>query len=501
MAKSSTQPTAWVPLWKFVVILLVALTTIPEVATAVDPPKNYCDGTQLVVLAGPRRSATTSVAEFFHKYARGAMPDRSHGKLYHPLAKIRWPLVYGSATNETEVDMPYKRFNLLVTSDNKAVKTEILDAIKLDYDQSGVSAVIFGGEEYDQVGRSASRYDAIQAVKAAVEITKAPPECVTIVLNYRVPRFEHFVSLYDALMSNGMPYEEHMCEDNSMTTRLDEIGTSMSPMYLAETYLEEGWNVRMIDMGGVEESGSDISHTIACEVLPGVCDDDNKWVKGHIEEVITNKAMERDFKSLPKKEIDLAEKLFGYRDCAYQEDLESNNRFSVIQQNTVWDTCQHDDEHDGVYQSFRDPVTGTRLVFDALLSQIDCQKYGGHPAFGDRTHSQELEAAKIEDFLNGNYQSSHSLPGEIEEEVRSLPIPLILVVLMFAGGASFYLMKMKEDPNYTIPGIEMGGFSDSLGGSKKEDGFQDEGGADESSSGESESDDEDLTKEVTADFI
>lgn len=460
--------------WKLVFSLtLLALTTM--VAEAASSAAE-CSGTRLVVLAGPRRSATSSVAEFMHKYARGAQPNHKSGKIYHPLANYRWPLVYGEYTNQTEIDEPYKRFNHLVTDPtNREVQDEILEAIKTDYEQVGVNAVIFGGEEFDQVGISSPKgYDAIKAVKTVVDYVQVPGECVTILLNYRVPRFEHWLSLYSSLTVDAeknppeyMPYEEHMCEDESSTRRLEELGTSMNPMYLAETYLNaEGgaWNVQMIDMGGIEEFGTDISHTIGCKILGGKCDDEGRWVKGHIEETIINKALERDFKTLPKEEIDQSEKLFRYRDCSYEEDLRNNERFGVVMNQTIWADCQHDEDHEWVYQSFRDPKLGTHLVFDALLSQVDCKAFGGAPAFGDKSRSEALEAAKIEDFLSGTYQTSHSFLKDIEEDVGSFSAPMILVILMFAGGAGFYAMKVKSDPGYvmTIPSFEMGGITDDM---------------------------------------
>ncbi len=447
------------------VVLLALMTTAKAVTT--------CPGTRLVVLAGPRRAATSSVAEFFHLYARGAQPHHQHGKIYHPLAKFRWPLVYGEASNETEVEMPYKRFNHLVTDPtNKELKTEILDAIKRDYEINGVNAVIFGGEEFDQVmggdSTESHEFDAVEAVKEVVEYVGAPSECVTIIINYRIPRFEHWVSLYSSGYDDIIPYEEHMCVDDHTDYRLQELGTSMNPMYLAETYLNAGenWQVKLIDMGGVEDSETDISHTIGCDILGGICDDEGRWVKGHIEERITNKVLEADFDSLPDEEVVLSERLFRYRDCAYEEDLRKNENFAVVTNKTVWADCIHDVDHEWVYQSFRDFKYGTHLVFDALLSQIDCKAFGGHPTFGDKTHAEDLKAAKIEDFLTGTYQQHHNIFQDFEEEIGSFSAPLILVILMFAGGAGFYTMKMRDNPGYTIPSFEMGDFSSpmSMGG-------------------------------------
>jgi len=497
--------------WKSVVVLLLALLLTLSVASASESKDTspVCTGKRLIVLAGPRRSATTSVAEFFFKWARGGRPDHSQGRQYHPLSSFRWPLVYGDASNNTEVEMPYKRFNHLVTDPtNEPLRKEILEAIKRDWEINGVNTVIFGGEEFDQVGASAPvGQDAIQAVRSVVQFVGAAEECVTIVVNYRDERFEHWVSLYSSLTQDAseptkfLPYEQHMCEEKSSELRLQELGTSMNPMYISETYLKAGkWNVQMIDMGGVKNLGTDISHTIACSVMGGICDDDG-WVKGHLDEVITNKVLSRDFKSLPKEEIVLSEKLFRYRDCAYEEELRNNEQFSVVSNQTVWADCTHDMDHEWVYQSFRGPRVGTRLVFDGLLSQVDCSDYGGRKS--SQSKSEEIQAAKIEDFLSGTYQANHNIFEELEEDIEagSFSVPLILVVVLFASGATFLAMKAKDSGGYTIAQFEMGEVSRSSGGRKKKNrGYMDDE-SDSSSSGEysDDSDDDDETP-VTGGF-
>ena len=454
--------------WKmFLSVLLLAVFANPAKAA------DECQATRLVVLAGPRRSATTSVAEFFHLYARGPQPGRAHGKIYHPLAKFRWPLVYGVEANKTETEMPYKRYNKLVTDpDNKELKDEILEAIKNDYDNDKVDAVIFGGEEFDNVlggdkgefGFAAQKYDAVKAVQEVVDYVGVPGECVEIIINYRIPRFEHWVSLYASSTHEEeiVPYEQHMCTDKTADVRLQELGTSMNPMYLAETYLaaQPGWKVKLIDMSGVEDFGTDISHTIACDILGGICKDEGRWVSGHIEEVISNKVLQADFDSLPDKEVDLSEKLFEYRDCGYQEDLQNNDRFEIVKQKDIWADCQHDKDHEWIYQSFRNFRIGTHLVFDALLSQVNCKKFGGHPTWAG-SKSKELQAAKIQDFLKGTYQKKHNFLDILEEDVdKAFSTPLILVILMFAAGAGFYTMKFRDVPGYqvSIPNFEMGSF-------------------------------------------
>ena len=93
---------------------------------------------RLFVFIGPHRSAASSVEEFFMKYARGRQPDGKHGRVYHALGSMRWPLVYGPHTNSSYVDRPYKRYNLLFSHGdhnhpNKAMTEEIFERIAQDW--------------------------------------------------------------------------------------------------------------------------------------------------------------------------------------------------------------------------------------------------------------------------------------------------------------------------------------------------------------------------------
>lgn len=435
-------------------LLLISGATTPVLA-------GECQGTKLVLLAGPRRTATTSVAEFLFKYARGARPDHKHGKIYHPLAKVRWPLVYGPVTNSTEPERPYKRYNRVVTEpEQKDYLAEVIDAIKHDYEIPEVNAVIFGGEEFDQMGNPSDNSDQqMQAFKDIIKGVGAPAECVSVVINYRVPRFEHWVSLYNSKagtddkdvrdleeMDKYTPYNEHMCMDKTSSTRISELASSMNPLHLAQTYLDAdpGWKVDLIDMGGVDYYGSDISHVIACDILGGKCDDDNRWVLNHADESIRNNAIERDYNALGLEEITNSEKIFRYRDCAFQKELTNDkkykDRFQIFHGQTIWEDCNHSDKKlENIYKSLKLIKEGTRLVYDALLSQVDCTPYG------DFARSPEHS---IEDILSGKHldhskdapaenmaqaEEDKDSPMEQAEENKYFPVDLGVSGLAVAG--------------------------------------------------------------------
>ena len=50
------------------------------------------------------------------------------------------------------------------------------------------------------------------------------------------------------------------------------IGAEMNPLGAAKVFLERGWKVALMDMGGIQKAGKNIAHTIGCDLLMGQCD-------------------------------------------------------------------------------------------------------------------------------------------------------------------------------------------------------------------------------------
>jgi len=150
----------------------------------------------------------------------------------------------------------------------------------------------------------------------------------------------------------------------------------------------------MIDMTGIpEKSGTDISHVIGCEILQGRCEESG-WVKGHVDESIQNNVIANtaadvgSANALEQKVIDDAETVFLYRDCAYEQELVANPKFQIILQTHIWEKCAdtNDDTMQDIYHSLRHGmavegggtvVEGNQLLFDALVSQLDCDTING----------------------------------------------------------------------------------------------------------------------------
>lgn len=478
MMKSSVSSSFW---WSLLVMVVIVTTT--KKTTGPDGRRHHRIGVadaaaggkkapteatcpsgskRLFVFVGPHRSASSSVEEFFMKYARGPRPDG----IYDGLKSTRWPLVYGPHTNSTYPDKPYKRFNSLITVPNKKkndkeLRQEILDSLQRDWMLADdVDNIIFGGEEFDQMKPFAGNgintdvsatYDSVDAVREVVDYLKIPSMgCVTIVINYRLSRFKHWISMYNNL--NYVPsntqtaedtidtdddttsststidgpiksYEQYMCGETEVDKqmRIRELGTTMNPMYLSTQFLQEGYAVRMIDMSGIGKS-KDISDTIACHVLTSSCDGKG-WVSGHEGEPIRN-AVINGKTQVEQQLIKDAELIFEYRDCAYQRELDDHPNFKVVYHKDTWKHCVSDDDStmSQIYNSLRRGVVlkeenvgnkkgktdtsilfdnsngigtveeGNQLLFDALLSQVECST----------TNDKEV-AVTMKGVLTGQY--------------------------------------------------------------------------------------------------
>ena len=351
---------------------------------------------------------------------------------------------------------------------------------------------MIGGEEFDQIKpfmgdgpgqgdghdttsdtatATTSSYDSMDAVRDVVNYLNIPSmECVTIIINYRLPRFEHWMSMYNKLnykpsntkamettidtdddgIDTIKSYEQHMCGETDMdkNMRIRELGTTMNPMYLATQFLHEGYNVKMIDMSGIdgddpERKGQDISHTIACEILNGRCTELG-WVKGHEEESIQN-AVLHGKTQIEQQLIDDGEKLFQYRDCAYKYELERHAKFSIVDRTDIWKQCGPSTTDDSsssnsgmaqIYNSLRRGVVlkketipkengkgtetsirfdnsngigsveeGNQLLFEALLSQVECsaRSSSDNPKKENKDKTNTEILVTMKGVLNGQY--------------------------------------------------------------------------------------------------
>ena len=153
----------------------------------------------------------------------------------------------------------------MVTSpQDQKIESEILKDIDDAWTKSD-NGVILGTEEFDQVGPDAI-YDALGAMKKIVGHLKiSDPKDVTVVINYREPRLDQWISIWKHAEGDfaNSTYEDFLClthnDDVSKASRFDMLGSQMNPLLAAKEFLKQGWNVKVIDMSGVEEAGKDIA--------------------------------------------------------------------------------------------------------------------------------------------------------------------------------------------------------------------------------------------------
>jgi len=136
------------------------------------------------------------------------------------------------------------------------------------------NGIIIASSYFDQVGPFAS-YDAMASLNDITSFLEVKRSDVTIVLNYRTPRVDQWISMWKDAPKEfaAASYEEWMCnpyendDNDAIRLRLDMLGAQMNPLSAANEYLKNGYNVKLIDQGGVEAIGKNVVTIIATHIL------------------------------------------------------------------------------------------------------------------------------------------------------------------------------------------------------------------------------------------
>lgn len=181
---------------------------------------------QLVILAGPHKTSETAIEEFFYSFARGDTPE------FEKEASLQgwsWPQVLGLGS-------PHKAYNQLVTS-TEDVKVKILGVLEGHKDRASKGFII-GGPEFDRVGDTAwSNWDAIDMVTRVADTLEINQEDVTIVLLYKLPRIEQWLSIISEEaaeweQNSQKEYDDHyeafICDPDTESERRESIATGKS---------------------------------------------------------------------------------------------------------------------------------------------------------------------------------------------------------------------------------------------------------------------------------
>ena len=296
------------------------LTTIfgYEVGPTHEAIKLTDDAKQVVVFAGPDRSSAEEVELFFHQYANGWTHGNPKSKA---LRRWFWP----SHPNGVESEHV---FDLLVTDpssyndDTWSMADLVLEHISDRFEESE-NGIILGSERFDQVGPVAE-YDAMSVLTNVLDYIQVPASNVTVILNYKTPRLEQWISIWQNSQGQGQSYQDFMCQsylDKALRKeRMSMIGASMNAMNAAYEFLRKGWNVRLIDLEGVNSHKRGVTHVIGCDILLGECEHGNLYA--HEAHATATEVVPDIIDELGKTESQKIEKLFRYRDCGYQDILQ-----------------------------------------------------------------------------------------------------------------------------------------------------------------------------------
>mmetsp|Transcript_40713 Transcript_40713/g.62627 ORF Transcript_40713/g.62627 Transcript_40713/m.62627 type:complete len:467 (+) Transcript_40713:191-1591(+) len=388
------------------------------------------DHRHLVVFAGPHKTSETSIEEFFHTYAAGRddMPqdDALHGWI--------WPQVSGDnqlLVKDAGIE-PHQVFkHLVLNAMNQEIQEELLQIIEDEYNEKAELGIIIGSEEFDRVGRTEYTHtNAIDAVVRVKDRLGISDHHTTIVLLYKTPRIDQWLALFNfeiIEMQGGHTdaYEEFICDAVNTEERWETLHTAMNTLHVAKAYRAQGWDVQLIDMGGVKDAGMDVEHVIGCEILKGECDEDGYLKELRDETFEENSEIydsfgNRVFKALSdKQEYDL-ENLFRTRDCNHA-DLKDDDGITFLYEKSVLLGC------DKLNQELVVALQDEDFMLDAVRSQKDC---GSEPMnLRDVLSGEETVAA--EDPAN---QHHYDEEFEIyEKKHHRWYIPFILFVLIGLG--------------------------------------------------------------------
>lgn len=364
---------------------------------------------KIVFLAGPHNAAFTSVKIFLSKFSG---PFRIGHQRTKSMNYWRW----GGGEN----------IEKLVTNPDSAesVLSELKNANKLE-----ANGMVLASPMFDQVGPYAT-YDALKSMKKVTDYFHVSPSDVTVILHYRAPRVEQFISMWKHTTPEGMSFTDWMCDaypdEKEKALKLDQLGARMNPLNAAVEFLKAGYDVKLVDLGGLTPD-QHILHVVGCEILQGYCI--NGRIYKHEDNVPQHNVGEKKFDELTKKgDYDNAEKLFQLRDCAYQKALEGyegNGKFEFLHKNaTVWSTCEAANEENYIRLAHE-----PEIMYSALLSQLDC---------GDKKVSESgmsMEQALSTKTYHGKRYNADSSSG-------SFSFPMLLVVIMF--GYQAYSLNLKR---------------------------------------------------------
>jgi hypothetical protein len=303
---------------------------------------------QIVVIGGPRQTQDINIMKFFAKYAsNGIGNDRSPS-----FSGWNWPtsdsiLLYRKP--------PYLLFDLIVTDANDRVVQDLLLDVLRQSRSEAWHGVVIGSSSFERVGTNpASKLDPLAALKIIADGLQISPEDVTVVLNYRTPRVDHWNLVYETYF-NESSYRDFLCSAIDAAEKWEFLDTIMNPLKVATEVIKDG---------------KDVGHALACTLMDGVsCD--GEWIR-NINERAGGGVSSSILEDLSQEKRLQLENYFISRDCIYMYHLMGDDKFEVLHQSSLWETCQHSEQGAEDAQRKYESLADTDFFLNLLKSQVDC---------------------------------------------------------------------------------------------------------------------------------
>jgi hypothetical protein len=278
---------------------------------------------RLVVFIGPPKTASTSLQEFFARYANGQNAESS--SKVAAFANWNYPMFLGSRNGLKEI-----RFG----PSNKAYLS-----IKEKFQRQPIDLNLVVGSEY-LVNFESWKENVFSTFKNWTD-DNAVPE---VVVQYRSPRMSHLISIWKqqtqvkGKATYGYSFRDWICSgDPSVNVRLGRLA---NPLGLVEPLVHKyQLPTYLMDMGGIQNQGKDISHVFGCDILRVNCTQDGRWIVGLEGEIIRQNSRKGD-PQLSAEQKEQLEHVFTQRDCTYYDELHDHPLLHILYRHQLWkDDC------------------------------------------------------------------------------------------------------------------------------------------------------------------
>lgn len=382
---------------------------------------------RLVIHAGPHKSASSSTQEFFVRHASDP-PNKP--KRHHPsLSEWTWPTRKGKAFAP-----------LVIQANSTELEQGIHDSILEAYRNSTTHNIILGSEEFDRFGTTLwSHRDGISAIQKLIDLLN--PDSVDIVVNYRRPRSEQWISIWKQLIKRkrvNLKYAEYLCRADYQEMLWEYLDCVSNPIGLVNALLEKfakRARIHILDMKGIEDADRDVPHVLACSILGADCTEDDSVRGIGLSPRLNQKSGDPELTDQQLQDMDW---LFLQRDCTYSIPVQHHESLKIHYEKDMFTQCP-----DTVNLQFRN----TTFLLELLQSQVGC----GSIPFDEKLKELGLESKPVVrqptraagfDAANHSNTASKTDNNSLELIIRNdLEMQMYIIVVAFLLFFGYYFIR------------------------------------------------------------